>query len=128
MIDGLRPNDRVITTAGTKGRLVGRNKDLFLVEVAPEVRFEIEGSKIESVVERGQPPALGRASQRAAGTTQPSRSGRQQEPVRDNQGGMALEEREGTDRRRRNQRSAPPGRNLEGGDRFCGECGREVRQ
>jgi preprotein translocase subunit YajC len=54
LIDSLKPNDQVVTTAGIHGRLIGRSKNVFLLEVAPDVKFEVESSKIESIIERQQ--------------------------------------------------------------------------
>jgi preprotein translocase subunit YajC len=56
MIKDLRINDHVVTSGGVSGRFVGRKDKLITLEVAPNVRFDVDPAKIESASAGNQPP------------------------------------------------------------------------
>jgi preprotein translocase subunit YajC len=55
MISNLQMNDHVITSGGVSGRFVGRKDKLITIEVAPNVRVDVDPAKIESVSAGKQP-------------------------------------------------------------------------
>lgn len=67
MLDELKRNDRVLTNGGIYGRVIELSERELTLEVAPNVRIQVDRGHIESVINTTKPAAKASGAEKSEG-------------------------------------------------------------